>query len=72
MTPSANRKREKEVKRMAEKADRPKGPNYEEKGWVTDLVGGVLGGGAAGATNAWVQGKLGQGKNPPSPPKGGK
>jgi hypothetical protein len=50
---------------MADK-DYPKGgPQHEEKGLVIDLIGAGVTGGVAGATNAWVQGKIGQGKNPP-------
>ena len=52
-----------------ENTSKPVG-QYEEKGIVQDVAVPIaasgVGGAAAGATSAWVNSKINQGKNPPS------
>lgn len=42
----------------------------EQRGLVTDVIVPIAQGAAGGATGAWVTGKIGEGKKPPS--NGGK
>ncbi len=48
--------------KMAEDASQPKGPQYEVKGLVADLISATLTGIGSGAGAAWANAELNQGQ----------